>query len=229
MRRSIRSRESSAGFSIIELLMVAAIIAIMAAVAIPMISRYFRNYQINAAVREVVGEIQGARNKAVLKNVNFGSVFYITIATAKCAPPEPVRCYRVAMEDDVNPAFVAPDPPRLPRRLTIAEAEADPSHQVSPLRQLPGDVQFGTTCTSDGAFAATDVGIRFTRLGTSCDPGITPGTECQGPVADPSGAPNRVMNSATGSSICLVQPSTGLRRLIRISPGGRVMSREGQG
>jgi prepilin-type N-terminal cleavage/methylation domain-containing protein len=215
--------KGTAGFSLIELLMVAAIIAIMSAVALPAIGRYFRNYQISSAVREVSGEIQGARNKAVMKNVNYGSVFYVTRSTPACAPPQPTRCYRVAMEDDQNPAGT---PPRLPRALTLAEAEADPM-QVTPIRQLPGDVVFGTGCAA-GTFAANDTGIRFTRLGQSCNPGAGVG-ECPVVLANPSGVPNAVMNDVNGSAICLVQPSTGLRRLIRISPGGRVMSAQGQG
>lgn len=213
MRRSIRT-DAAAGFSIVELLVVAGIIAIMAAVTLPQIARYFRNYQISSAVREVSGEIQAARNKAVMKNVNFGTVFYIRSATT----------YRVAVEDDQNPAGT---PPRTPRALTLIEAEADPDHQVSNIQRLPGDVTFGTGCTAIPA--PNDTGIRFTRLGTSCNPGTLAG-ECRLALANPAAAPPLVYNdSATGSAICLTQASTGLRRLIRVSPGGRVSSREGQG
>ena len=205
MRRRSSSAKGTAGFSLVELLVVAAIIAIMAAVALPNIGRFFRNYQISSAVREVSGEIQSARNKAVLKNVNFGSVFYVRSATS----------YRTALEDDQSP-------PKVSRPLTLTEAEADPS-QVGHIRFLPGDVTFGTGCAA-ATFAANDIGVRFTRLGASCDPGA-----CGSALTNPSAAPNLVMNDANGSAICLFQPSTGLRRLIRISPGGRVMSREGQG
>jgi prepilin-type N-terminal cleavage/methylation domain-containing protein len=213
MRPRSISAKDTAGFTLIELLVVVAIMAIMAAVALPAISRYFRNYQISSAVREVSGEIQTARNRAVMKNVNFGTVFYIRSATT----------YRIAVEDDQNPAGT---PPRTPRALTLTEAEADPTHQTGNLQRLPGDVRFGTGCAA-GTFAPNDTGIRFTRLGTSCDPDdVAP--QCR-KALEPLGAPALVHNTATGSAICLVQPSTGLRRLIRVSPGGRVMSREGQG
>jgi type II secretory pathway pseudopilin PulG len=208
----IRTREAEKGFSIIELLMVAFIIVVMSAVAVPKIGRYFRNYQMSAAVREVSGEIQAAKNRAVMKNVNFGSVFYIRSATT----------YRTALEDDQTP-------PRLPRALSLVEAEDTATFpaQVTNIRQLPGDVTFGTGCTA--VPAPNDIGIRFTRLGQSCNPGVAAG-DCRVALVNPTGAAPFVYNdNATGSAICLVQPSTGLRRLIRVSPGGRIVSREGQG
>lgn len=220
--RTHGTRGNDDGFSIIELIVVTGIVVIMAAVAIPKIGRYFRNYQMNAAVREVSGEIQAARNRAVMKNVNFGSVFYIRSATT----------YRTAMEDDQNPAG---NPPRMFRALTLNEAEADAQHQVTALRRLPGDVTFGTGCRLELGGAASsapnDIGIRFNRLGQACNPGPDPAAgDCRVPLVNPSATPPFVsFDGAAGATICLVQPSTGLRRVIRITPGGRVLSRETQG
>ncbi len=213
MKPSSRMTRGTAGFSLVELLVVMAMIVIMAAIALPKIARYFRNYQMNSAAREVTGEIQGARNRGIMKNVNFGSVFYIVSATT----------YRSALEDDQNPAGGG----RLPRALTLAEAEADAAHQETPLRQLPGDVRFGTGCAA-GTFLPNDTGVRFNRLGAACDPGVLGGA-CGNDLVVPAAPPNLVMNTTSGSSICLTQASTGLRRLIQIAPGGRVVSKEGQG
>ena len=223
--RTHGARDHEGGFSIVELIVVTGIIVIMAAVAIPRISRYFRSYQMNSAVREVTGEIQAARNRAVMKNVNFGSVFYIRSANT----------YRTAMEDHLGV-------PRLPRALQLTEAENTATYpgQVSPLRTLPGDVRFGTGCRTDVGGVAlpapNDVGIRFTRLGQSCDPGTNVAAgQCRLPLVAPAGTPPLIHNAdpatavPVGAYICLVQPSTGLRRLIRISPGGRVVSRNVQG
>src|SRR5688500_10873357 len=97
MRLRVRS-VSTAGFSLIELLVVMAIIVIMTAVAVPAISRYFQNYKIRGAVQAVGGEITTARNKAIMKNVNFGVVFLIE----SDAQGRPTR-YQYLIEDDQTP------------------------------------------------------------------------------------------------------------------------------
>ena len=74
MRLRFRTK-STAGFTLIEILVVVAIMAIMTAVALPAISRYFRNYKMRNAVQAVGGEVTTARNKAIMKNTNLGVVF----------------------------------------------------------------------------------------------------------------------------------------------------------
>jgi prepilin-type N-terminal cleavage/methylation domain-containing protein len=109
------------GFSLIELIVVVGIIAVMAAVGLPAIGRYFRNYQIRNAAREVATEMQTARTKAIMKNVNWG-VLFVTLSPTT---------YRYVIEDD--PASPAT------RTLNI----------MGPVRTLPGDVVFNSVGATD--------------------------------------------------------------------------------
>jgi len=128
-RRRHGSRQS--GFSIVELIVVVGIIAVMAAVGLPAIGRYFRNYQIRNAAREVAAEIQTARTKAIMKNVNWG-VLFVTLSPTT---------YRVVIEDD--PA-----------------APATPTTNImDPIRTLPGDVVFSPTGATDASVRFTRLGI----------------------------------------------------------------------
>jgi prepilin-type N-terminal cleavage/methylation domain-containing protein len=210
---------STAGFSLIELLVVVAIIAIMAAVALPAISRYFRNYRIRNAVQAVGGEITAARNKAIMKNVNFGVVFLIE-NDAQGRP----RRYQYLIEDDQTP-------PRASSRMlpgAILPAGSDPLRlaQLGPVQELPEGIVFGTTCAG---FAATDKGFRFNRLGAWCDPTSgNAGCPDFAPPA-PAAAANLIMNTAgNGARVCLVQADSGLQREVRVAPGGRVLQEDRQ-
>jgi prepilin-type N-terminal cleavage/methylation domain-containing protein len=66
-----------AGFSLIELLIVVIIILIMAAVGLPGILRFMRNHKVRGAAQQVASEIQTARARAIMRNVNTGVVFQI--------------------------------------------------------------------------------------------------------------------------------------------------------
>lgn len=113
-RGRARSRPEG-GFSLIEMVIVVGLIVTLAAVALPAISRYIRNYRINGAVRNVASEMRTARSQAVSKNVQRGVYLVIVGPTT----------YRFVRED-IGPLV---GPPATPGRL-------------GPLLDLPLSVRF---------------------------------------------------------------------------------------
>jgi len=209
----------NAGFSLVELLIVVAIIMIMAAVALLNIGQYIRNYRIKAATQQVAGELQSARMKAISKNVNLGVAFAIVSATQ----------YRYGIEDDLNPQGAAPHPwfaITTEGGGSWASLLNDPI-QAGPQRTLPLGLVFDSpvNCrwpTNPGP-APTDWGLRFNRLGGMCrfangSCGTTPPTP---PAYTNYLAFNNVDSSFT---VCLREISTNLRRAIHVSPGGRIVT-----
>jgi prepilin-type N-terminal cleavage/methylation domain-containing protein len=197
------------GYSLVELLVVVAIIAIMAAVALPMISNYLRVYKIRGASQEFAKEIQAARARAISKNVNFGMTLLILNDTS----------YRWVSEDDLN----TPDTEfsanvRVPLNTNTAITEPASTPGVASQRGttyfLPRGVIFAQGC---GLPTTWERGIRFNRLGAWCVPG---GADC--PVMA-VGAP-LVSATAAGAAVCISQPDTGLTRVVSVLPGGRVLN-----
>jgi len=63
-----RTRHPDAGFSLTELLIIVAVLAVVMGVAIPSFTTLRERMRLNQSAREVEREIQSARNKAVLNN-----------------------------------------------------------------------------------------------------------------------------------------------------------------
>jgi type II secretory pathway pseudopilin PulG len=183
----------------IELLVVAAIIAIGAAMALPNIAGFVRSARIRGATQEVKAQITTARAKAIMKNVNNGVVF-VTLSDTT---------YRYVIEDDMT------GPPFEPLPLDVATVLSgpEPNPQAGPLMQLPTGVRF---------VLGTHQAFRFDRLGTWHDPGDAsmPRNDLVVLPGDPKYLTNN--NAACpGSSIKIEQPETGLRRVVCVGTGGR--------
>ena len=74
MSQTQRKKES--GFTLIEMMVVVAVFAIIAAIAIPAFMRLLPGMRLNGAARQVMGDLMAARMKAVKENNRF-KVFYL--------------------------------------------------------------------------------------------------------------------------------------------------------
>src|SRR5262245_4530082 len=203
-----RPSRSAAGFSLIELLVVVFIIAAMAAVSLPAIGRFIRNYQIRGASQQVATEINVARSKAINKNVNLGVVFavvgtnqYRWVVEDDQAPGDTVNWFAVSGEDWAT--------------LTADNAQA------GPVQTLPARAEFDDP-TNCGIPAGPDTwGVRFNQLGSYCEFGT--GT-CGGAPPGATFVNNFVRIAGGKASVCVREGATNLRRWVSVNSGGRVAS-----
>jgi prepilin-type N-terminal cleavage/methylation domain-containing protein len=141
--KTLTHARPQAGFSLVEMLVVVAIVAIMSAVAVPAIARYIRNYKIRGATQQVAGEIGAARSKAIARNTNLG-VLFVTLSSST---------YQWVIQDD-------PTMPGVQQSLSTLLAKPA---QVGPRQTLPMGIVFAT--------GGTTPAIGFNRLGGQCTVG----------------------------------------------------------
>jgi prepilin-type N-terminal cleavage/methylation domain-containing protein len=194
------------GFTLLESLIVVAIIGIAAAVALPQVLTFMRTYRVRAAANEVGNEVSASRLKAISKNANQGVVFVILPAnSANC--PRPTACYGWVIEDDQDPTNGFRTTRVDPWTGLLVDA-----NQLGTLRSLPNGIEFDPT-------GVNDAGFRFSRLGGWCDPTGTATTE----PCPSLGLPNNfVVNGATGSTIRVRRTDGGATATITVGTGGRV-------
>jgi prepilin-type N-terminal cleavage/methylation domain-containing protein len=189
-----RSRASSAGFTIVELIIVVGIIGILLAVAVPNIRGYLRTATIRAAAAQLAGEVQTARQKAIGKNVNLGVVLLVLNNNS----------YRWVIEDDQTM-------PISNARRAMSVLVTDTA-QVGPVRTLPPGVTFVTA-------GPNNKGVRFTNLGAACNP-VSTDASC--PDLDIGGTFVKFDGATNSFTMTIQEISTSMTRNVVVITGGRI-------
>jgi type II secretory pathway pseudopilin PulG len=186
------------GFSMVELMIVVGLIVVMAAVALPNIAGYLRQAKVRGAMQQVAGEMQTARNKAIVKNTNAGVAFAVLDADT----------YRFYVGDDDTPA------------LPLGTA-------LGPIHQLPGGVTFVPAALPGFVFdrlgRACQYGAGCPMAAQPAPARLCPtGAElarCQ------DNAPGNYVSLQGGSFVVeVIENTTQLRRRVEVAPGGRVVT-----
>jgi prepilin-type N-terminal cleavage/methylation domain-containing protein len=186
------------GYSMIELLMVVALIAIMAAVSLPNIAGYIRNYRIRGATQQIAGEIQTARNKGITKNTNQGVAFSVLDANT----------YRYFIIDDTSPVGLGPLR-QLPAGVVFVTAATTPTSGMAFDR-------LGRFCVFGSAGCVT------TTAPTPATLCPTPGELAQ--CTDRVPATTYVDVTGGTATVTVREEATQNLRTVQVAPGGRVLT-----
>jgi prepilin-type N-terminal cleavage/methylation domain-containing protein len=183
------------GFSLIELLIVVILILILSAVALPGMFKYMRTYRVRAGAQQVASNIQAARARAIMRNVNVGVVFGIVDRDT----------YRMIIEDP-------------PDSLDDADGDGWADVNEGPMFDLPTGVQFVPAAESAMRF---DRMGRWCQPGTLGCPN-PPAFPCSAPPRCIDEPGPYIANDGTGALIGVQDLNTGIIYQVGVTPGGRV-------
>jgi len=220
MRTEPSSRERSSGFSLIEMLVVVAIAMILAATGLPILVSVVRSYKIQGATKQMVGELQTARGKAIMTNAHRGVSFVIVDDDS----------YRYVQEDldqdDDQPRSPLLDLPQGVRFIPTGVAGSSPSVRFENLGGFCNTATVTGTCTKAGV---TVICVGPTDKFCGCTSTEAP-KRCTTHAGENFFAPDGPTTGGVdgGLYVQLAEETTGLRRRVHIAPGGRIRAGQGQ-
>jgi prepilin-type N-terminal cleavage/methylation domain-containing protein len=191
-------RSSEHGFSLIELLIVVVLIVVMAAVALPNIGGYIRNYKVRGAAQAVASEITTARSKAIMTNTNAGVFFEIVDANS----------FRYVLADNEAGEELGPlqDLPSGIAFVPATAANSGPSLRFGRLGQACNPLASPSTCPASAVAPCT-----AQETASRCNDNAGGNF-----ISQDAGA-------GGGMTVTVRELNTNLQRTVRIAPGGRVL------
>jgi prepilin-type N-terminal cleavage/methylation domain-containing protein len=198
---ALSSRQPNRGFSLVELLIVLAIILIMAAVALPNIGNYIRNYRITGGAQEVAGELQAARSRAIMTNTNNGVSFVVLDQDS----------YRFVQED-----MPVAQPERLSGMRTLPQGVVFVPSTAGGSAPTLRFLRLGGFCRPSSGSCAAPV-----------PEGDRSRADEAALIVDGPHGPYIEMDANGVMEIRLQEIGTGLERTVRVAPGGRVLAQPG--
>ena len=132
-----------AGFTILELLMVLAIMGIIAGTAIPNIDNALKAYRADSAARQVLNDLQATRMLALSQNVRYRMLFTANGTT-----------YVQQMRDPINGGYATVANYTLPAQAAFTATVADPVFVPNGVITIPAPASV-TIQGTDGAIGLT--------------------------------------------------------------------------